>query len=170
MKHSFNWGSDNIIDSRDIIEQYEELEEELESLRSELSDCESNLTDFLKKIEEDNSGDNVDSELKEFQDEIDNASEALNGFDHDEYKLLESIVEQGNGCSDWSYGQSLIKDSYFEEHTQELIDDCYDLPAEFSSGEWPYRHMSLDITGAAEELKQDYTEIEADGETYYIRY
>ena len=52
---------------------------------------------------------------------------------------------------------------------EELIDDCYELPKEFKSGEWPWRHMKIDFEAAAEEAKQDYTSVEFFGITYWIR-
>jgi len=38
-----------------------------------------------------------------------------------------------------------------------------------TSGDWPWRHMSIDYEAAADEAKSDYTEINAGGETYWIR-
>jgi hypothetical protein len=66
--------------------------------------------------------------------------------------------EQWEG--DW-YPVTLIKDSYFEESMDEMVADCYQLPKEM-----PY-WMSIKID--YEELKQDYSEVEFEDDTYYYR-
>ena len=89
--------------------------------------------------------------------------------DEAELKALKALAEEASGCSDWKYGETLIRGSYFEEYTEELINDCYEFPKEFNSGEWPWRHMSIDYEAAAEELKMDYTSVDFDGVEYWIR-
>ncbi len=80
----------------------------------------------------------------------------------DELKLLRQVNEQGSDySSDWSRGVRLIHDNVFTEYVREMIEEEYD------TSKWPYRHIDYD--SASEEMKSDYTVIEADGETYYIR-
>lgn len=98
-------------------------------------------------------------------------------FDHndltqDELKELEqlkALQEQAESSPDWTHGETLIRRSYFEQYIADLIDDCYDLPANLKSGEWPYRHIQIDIEAAAEEAEQDYTEVTFGGVEYLIR-
>jgi len=71
--------------------------------------------------------------------------------------------EQWRG--DW-YPLLLIRDSYFTEYTEELVRDCYEMPATDS---WPFTHLTFDWEGAAEDLKQDYATVEYDGVTYWYR-
>lgn len=75
----------------------------------------------------------------------------------------------GESSPDWSYGETLIREDYFTKYIEELIDDCYEIPKEMNSGEWPWRHMTIDYEAAAEEAKQDYMELNYDGVTYFIR-
>lgn len=86
-----------------------------------------------------------------------------------ELAILLKVQEQAEDCADWQYGEALIRESYFTDYIKELIDDCYELPKEFNSGAWPWRHMTLDYESAADEAKDDYTHIDFDGVTYLIR-
>ena len=86
-----------------------------------------------------------------------------------ELAILLKVQEQAEDCADYQYGEVLIRESYFTDYIKELIDDCYELPKEFNSGAWPWRHMTLDYEAAANEAKDDYTWIDFDGVTYLIR-
>lgn len=86
-----------------------------------------------------------------------------------ELAILLKVQEQAEDCADYQYGEVLIRESYFTDYIKELIDDCYELPKEFESGDWPWRHMTLDYKAAADEAKDDYTHIDFDGVTYLIR-
>lgn len=68
--------------------------------------------------------------------------------------------EQWNG--DW-YPVTLIRDSYFVEAMQELVQDIGDLPAEIPS------YLEIDWTATARNLRVDYTSTEFDGVTYWYR-
>lgn len=82
-----------------------------------------------------------------------------------ELTALEALAADAEGyCDDWKYGASLIRDSYFCEYAQELADEMGALKG---ATEWPLLHIDWDA--AAEELKQDYTSVEFDGVTYWIR-
>ena len=107
--------TDNVIDSRDIIERIEELE--------------NNGCDF---------------------------------DEHEELEALKALAEEGENYSpDWNYGSTLIHENYFEEYMDEMIQDCYDLPKDLPF--W------MTVTYDYNALKMDYTEIDFNGETYYIR-
>jgi hypothetical protein len=43
------------------------------------------------------------------------------------------------------------------------------LPKTMDSGEWPYRHLTLDYEAAAKEAEDDYIGVDFDGVTYLIR-
>ena len=120
----------DVIDSREIIDRIEDLEGRIED---------------LEYIEEPSS--------EEAQ----------------ELAILLKVQEQAEDCADYQYGEVLIRESYFTDYIKELIDDCYELPKEFNSGAWPWRHMTLDYEAAANEAKDDYTWIDFDGVTYLIR-
>lgn len=173
MKTNFNWG-DDIINSRDIIARHEELQDERFSLVESLEEAKENFEDFLKVADEElKENDDFEDRCASFREAINDAQDALNefdqSFDRDELDLLTEVISQGEDSPDWSYGEGLIKDSYFTDYITDLINDCYELPKGMTSGDWPWRHMSMDYEAAAEEAKGDYTEINAGGETYWIR-
>ena len=124
---TINWkfdGTEDVIDSRDIIERIEELNEKF----------------------------------------------PLNFDEHAEHAALLKLASEAESSPDWAYGETLIRESYFEDYIEQLIDDCYpEVSKALSSGEWPMRHLKLDIEDAAHEAKQDYFEVEFNGSTYLIR-
>lgn len=87
-----------------------------------------------------------------------------------ELAALQALAEEAECAPDWSYGETLIRRSYFVDYTEQLINDCYELPKEVNSGQWPYRHMTIDYEAAARELEHDYTSVDFDGVEYLIRY
>jgi len=86
----------------------------------------------------------------------------------DEATRLEKVIRQGESSPDWDHGVVLTHEDFFVEYTKELIENNYD-DININSNGWPYRHMKIDFEAAAEELKQDYTAIDFDGQTYYFR-
>lgn len=67
-------------------------------------------------------------------------------------------------CPDWLYGESLIKDSYFETYARELADE---IGAALKNPTWP--NNCIDWEKAARELQEDYSSAELMGETYWFR-
>lgn len=82
--------------------------------------------------------------------------------EHEELEALKALAEEGEQYSpDWSYGSQLIHENYFEQYMDEMLEDCGDIP----------KHIPafIDITVNYDMLKEDYTELDFNGETYYIR-
>jgi antirestriction protein len=120
--------SDDLIDSRDVIERLEELA----------------------------------SAWMAFQND---GADALDDDELAELKALTELAEEASGyAADWHYGQTLIRDSYFVTYAQELADD---IGAVSDSATWP--NYCIDWEWAARELRQDYTSVDFDGVTYWIR-
>ena len=104
-------------------------------------------------------------------------------LDEDDVRRLAALQELNEwgeeNVTDWQYGETLIREDYFTEYARELAEDigAFHIPADrFAyhpqqdrdlSTEWPFRH--IDWEAAAEELKQDYTEVEFQGSKYYVR-
>jgi hypothetical protein len=85
--------------------------------------------------------------------------------EEDELKALKSLADEASGyAADWQYGETLIRDSYFKEYAQELADD---IGAVNSNAGWP--NSCIDWDEAARQLQQDYTEVDFDGVSYWIR-
>jgi hypothetical protein len=89
--------------------------------------------------------------------------------DHDdaarELKILRALENDAEGyAADWHHGKTLIRDSYFEDYARDLAED---IGAIKSDAGWPYEH--IDWPAAAAALQGDYTSVEFDGVTYWIR-
>lgn len=117
--------SDDVIDSRDVIERIEELHE----------------------IATDDAAD---------QDERTHANNELS--------VLQSLQEEAEGYApDWKHGCALIRDSYFTEYAEELCKDIGDLPKEIP------HYIEIDWEKTAKNIQVDYTSVEFDGVTYWVR-
>lgn len=82
-----------------------------------------------------------------------------------ELAALEALASEGeNASSDWEYGATLVRDSYFERYAEELAEDVGAINPNLA---WPY--TCIDWGRAARELQQDYSQIEFNGVTYWTR-
>ena len=77
--------------------------------------------------------------------------------------LLALRGEAAGYAQDWRHGATLIRDSHFIEYAQELADEL----GATSGASWPL--TCIDWEKAARDLKYDYTSVEFDGVTYWIR-
>jgi hypothetical protein len=135
-------GTEDTLDSCEILERIEELDALIEEERDKLPEFRKQEAILL----------------------------ALSLEEHAEYDALKKLADDAASCPDWAYGETLIRESYFEEYIEQLIDDCYpEVSKALSSGEWPMRHLKLDIEDAANEAKADYIEVDFNGSTYLIR-
>lgn len=82
-----------------------------------------------------------------------------------ELAALEALASEAEGyAADWKYGEPLIRDSYFKSYAQELADD---IGAIDRNASWPL--SCIDWNQAARELRMDYTAVDFDGVTYWVR-
>ena len=159
--------TDNVIDSRDIIDRIEYLESEREPLTDAVDQAQEALNDL--------DGNDFD-EVSTFEEAEQEAKDALkaayaNVKDWDEsdegqeLAKLKAFAEEAEGyAEDWRYGATLIHEDYFEDYARDLAaEGDYDMKNE----QWPY--TCIDWAKAAEELQQDYTSVDFDGETYWVR-
>jgi hypothetical protein len=137
--------TDDVIDSRDVIERIEELTAELTE-RHEAGQFMSEFWDWIA-----NSCDNSDSVYAAFGDEGREVQEQI-----EELRSLHRLAEDAEGSPDWEHGEVLIRRSHFVAYIEELIGDCYEMPKAMNSGEWPWRHMVMDYEAAASEAEADY--------------
>lgn len=134
--------SDDLIDSRDVIERINELSETRDELLYQIDAAEDKEETEVAK-----------ADLEDW----DNSDEGL------ELKMLLKLQEEAEG-GDWEYGEVLIRDSYFDQYARDLADD---IGAIDRDANWPLNH--IDWEAAADELKQDYTCVDFDGVDYWIR-
>lgn len=143
--------SQDIIDIRDVIEVYESLTNEIDDVKN---------------------GESKQAETMSIGEWID----GLNVEAHplcdaiQQYQTMQALLEECRGRGgdhqyqgDW-YPATLIADDYFEDYAQELAEDCGDIPKE---SRWPL--YCIDWEQAARALQMDYTSVDFDGSTYWIR-
>lgn len=134
MDLNYPTNTDDVIDSRDVIEALQELEPIV------------------------------------FHDAEPTTTEVTMDFLRTTWNALVKLAEQGADYSeDWQYGATLIRDSYFKDYAQELADDIgyRDALADRDNVPWPF--TCIDWAQAARELQQDYTSVDFDGVTYWVR-
>lgn len=101
--------------------------------------------------------------IEDLEDEL--QAEIIGDDDKDELAALQELQKEAEGYSeDWLHGSTLVRDSYFQEYAQELAEDCGMIK---SNATWP--NNCIDWEEAARQLKQDYTEVDFDGVTYWVR-
>jgi antirestriction protein len=155
---------DDVIDSRDVIEKIEEIREEIEEMIENENDDFDDI-DAVKKLV-----DETDNESEKYQNLIrtveshGNTITELGDLFNDLGPLERLAEEASNYAPDWDHGETLIRETYFETYAQELAEDCGMVN---SDATWPNNH--IDWEAAARDLKQDYTEIDFDGVSYFIR-
>lgn len=138
----------NILDTRDLIEEREEnkqtiLESFLETFEQYAEQTES-FEDILFEEEE------IESWKEQFEYELNLIKE----IDELEEEIL-------NG--EWEYGVTLIEEDEFEEYCEELLIDCGYISKDFPS--W----ITIDWKDTADNMKQDYSEVEFRGTSYLYR-
>ena len=149
----------DVIDSRDIIARIDELESEQTDLQDSLDEAEEELESLdedatnQERMERENAAREAEGALKTFNDDY-----------GEELKVLKSIADECEGYGDWSYGEILINEEHFEDYARELAEDIGAIPKD---SKWPC--TCIDWEQAAEELKADYTSVDFNGTTYYMR-
>ena len=175
-------GSDDLINSRDTIGAVVELEDEIsdmesdiESVKSEIDDKTVELEDFENECVELDDKEDADeiATLEEQQgaceDEIKNLTQTLSLHEEDLDDLqqalnpLRAVVEEAEGYApDWQHGATLINDDYFVEYAQQVAEEVSGV-----SDEWPGSFIYWEA--AADALKMDYTSVDFEGNTFWIR-
>jgi hypothetical protein len=88
----------------------------------------------------------------------------------DELRKLKALAKEAEGYApDWRYGATLVRDSHFPDYAQSYFEEVVDseVRKQVQDAGWPFNH--LDWKAAAEELQVDYTGVDFDGETYWVR-
>lgn len=153
-----------IIDSRDIIARFDDLNDDRENLESEIEDKKQALDEFRETMDPEKDED--DEKETELSDELKDAKQALEDWDDiEEWQALKNLIDQCEGYGDWRHGETLIRDDYFTEYAEDLASDIGDYDPR--NVRWPY--TCIDWEKAADELKRDYMQVEFDGTTYWTR-
>jgi hypothetical protein len=86
--------------------------------------------------------------------------------EQEELSVLQALIEEvrqysGEAPED---GATLIRDTYFEEYAMQLAEENGAISPHL---EWPLTH--IDWESAAQELQNDYSSVDFDGVTYWVR-
>ena len=134
---------DDTIDSRDVIARIEELEDKFNEYNEDMIEA-------------------AHVEGRKIPDPLTIEDWADLFEEGEELQELKVLAAQGEDYApDWKYGALLIHEDYFETAMDEMLEDCGDIPRDLPS--W------MTITYDYDALKMDYTTIDFDGQTYYIR-
>jgi hypothetical protein len=168
----------DVVDSRDVIERIEELtgyrddaQTAAEEHNTKLAELEQQLT--AAETDEDRERltqeieDNGPKQEQVFSLDGDRqywASDEYQDEEEEELHELLELAEEGEGSPDWSYGETLIADSYFTEYAQQLAEDIGAISKE---SQWPNNH--IDWEAAADALQQDYMCVSWGDQEYWIR-
>lgn len=133
---------DDQIDSRQVIARIEELESLLSIDDDEDDETEDMDTDPLGEVD-------------------------LYEEEREELGVLRALAEEASASPDWTYGETLIRRSYFVEYAEQLAEDCGEIPESMDT--WPLRYMSIDWEAAADALECDYISVDYGNVEYLIR-
>ena len=126
----------DIIDSREVIDRITELESALEDVYAGEDGKIDDFEEWLQTITD------AEHEDHEFRAEA------------DELIILRNLAEECSCCPDWEYGVGLIHEDYFVKYCEELCQEIGDVPKDLP---W-YIESNIDWYGVAEAIKADYME------------
>lgn len=133
---------DDTIDSRDVIARIGELEDAIVDEMELLADHPLEPVTPAAKTRLDN--------IEELEGEL---------------AVLKALAAEAEKyTSDWDDGTVLVRDSYFKQYAMEFADDIGAITGDAC---WPY--TCIDWDAAARDLRMDYTAVDFDGVTYWVR-
>ena len=114
---------------------------------------------------------NSSLDSRDIQSEIDNIESLKNDYEsdleslNDELAELESLKEEisNNSEEDFEYGIQLIHENDIDDYLHEMLIDCGYIPNDLPS--W----IKIDWQATYDNMKQDYSELELNGNTFYVR-
>lgn len=84
--------------------------------------------------------------------------------DGTELEMLTAFADEGSDAlEDWECGVTLIHENYFVEYTEEMLKETG-----YFTGDIPW-WIVIDWEATADNVKEDYTEVTLDGNTYFAR-
>ena len=147
----------NIIDTRGLHDRLDELRAKQEELKDKY--------DALARLDAYSPADKDEQEShNEEVDDLKSEIEALEAdFDNDEQTELTELEAMESEIPEWRHGETLIPEDEFVDYCEELCKDIGDVPREIP---W---YIEIDWDKTAENIRQDYSEVEYQGTTYLYR-
>lgn len=152
MKNPIN---NSVFDSRDLIEYKDELAEDLLNSYNE----------FMQELHDN------DEELGEWEDvedvdDLKNAEfESVYQTEIEEFTEVKNFCDELENYGDFTYGEVIICEDYWEEYCEEMCKDCGYLSDKLPS----FISNNIDWEGVANELSVDYITATYEGKCYYMR-
>ena len=159
------------LDTRNLQERLDELgdiRDEWNRVKEELDEAERKLAEFEEEIKDksDNEAEEFERELEELtvcRNELEDELAKTEELDTDEEKELEELEALQDEISGWRDGVCLIPECDFTEYCQEMLEDCGDIPKEIP------HYIVIDWEATADNIREDYSTIDYQGETYLWR-
>ena len=162
------------LDSRNIQEEIDNIESlknahksDLEALNGELNDLQNELYNIENEEGYTDKQNDIDSKLEEIankENEIQDCELEYNRYS-EELAELELLKEEVGSNSDegFEYGIQLIHEDDIDDYLHDMLIDCGYLPKDLPH--W----IKIDWQATYNNMKEDYTEIELNGNTFYVR-
>lgn len=144
----------DIVDTRDIQERIDEIEDDIDTLENEMSDLEEEIDELIDS-EEDGNQNIIDLKLDEIEEKV--------GVIKDLKEELDNLLNIKSEVPEFEEGNTLIHENYWVEYVQDLVTDCG-----YISSDLPW-WIEIDWDRTADNVAQDYSTIEIEGNTYYYR-
>ena len=162
------------LDSRDIQEEIDNIEglknnyeSDLESLNDELNDLERELYDIVNDEDYEDKQCDIDNKLEEIAEKENEIQECELEYNRHSEELaeLEALKDEIESNSDegFEYGIQLIHESDIDDYLNDMLIDCGYIPKDMPS--W----VEIDWDATYGNMKEDYNEIELNGNTFYVR-
>ena len=161
------------LDSRDIQKEIDNIEglkndyeSDLETLNDELNDLQNELYNIENDEDYTDKQIDIDNKLEEIADKKSEIQECE--FDYNRYSRelveLEDLKDEIESNSDegFEYGIQLIHENYIDDYLDELLKACGYLPKDLPH--W----IEIDWRATYDNMKEDYNEIELNGNTFYV--
>lgn len=141
------------LDTRDLAEKREELKEQILDSFLETFEHYAERTETFEDIMFDE--EEIQSWKADWQEELEEIAE------------IDRVEEEVNSYSeeDFEFGVTLISEYDFKEYCEDFVRDCGYLSRDTP----PLIENNIDWSGIAEDMRQDYTELEYQGRTYLFR-
>ena len=162
------------LDSRDIQEEIDNIESlknnfelNLEELNNELQELEIDLYDIENAEDYAGKQNDIDAMLEQIADKENELQECEADYSRysEELEELEALKDEVSNNSDegFEYGIQLIHENDLDNYLHELLIDCGYLPKDLPH--W----IEIDWQATYDNMKQDYSELELNGNTFYVR-
>jgi hypothetical protein len=149
--------TNDLFDSRDLIEYKEYLQSELVDFFNDYLEGHNSEVDEDEQMDEIDSFDNVDMGLEGFRIRFE---EEL-----DYYESIENFCKSLEDYGDFNHGETIIHEDYFSEAMKDMVKDCGYIQKDLPS----FIENNIDWDGVADDLRVNYTEADFEGITYFMR-